>query len=489
MYYQSSKKRILKSQHIRKHSSGSFLPKALSSLLAVLLVGCTSVFLFLSPSSKTSLGTDKKDIPAEKLANEKLAEARFALKSNKQDNEPEEKTEVTGKKKERSSDSNTFKVAISKPEILQDLNKAKLSQKEDLTLLTRSLPKQSSRFKEKLAALTPEKNLIFYTLDPALQHYAEQIVSETNAPHAALVAIDPFSGKILALAEKSISLENAAFHAGFPAASLFKLITASAAIEKGAINPYSNIRYRGGTYTLNSWNYKPSKRSDRRVMSLSEAMGKSCNPVFARIAMEHLQPRTLRRYAEAFGFNQKLPFDIPLQPSSAKISSKAYPYSRAAAGFGDVHLTPVHAASIISGITNGGVLLQPGLVDKIVKPDGTILHRFEPRVLRRMIKPETAEALAITMRHTITRGTSKREFMRGSRPLISGAKIIGKTGTLRGHNPEGLNNWFIGAMTGKAKPIAVATLVVYPYSVSTRASRLARKLFQRHLQNSEVTRS
>jgi hypothetical protein len=83
------------------------------------------------------------------------------------------------------------------------------------------------------------------------------------------------------------------------------------------------------------------------------------------------------------------------------------------------------------------------------------------------------------MRYTTTVGTSRREFMRGSSPTLGAIDVAGKTGTLTGDNPVGLNNWFIGAAPIQNPKIAVAVITVDPRS-SSKASHLGRLVLQKY---------
>jgi cell division protein FtsI/penicillin-binding protein 2 len=133
----------------------------------------------------------------------------------------------------------------------------------------------------------------------------------------------------------------------------------------------------------------------------------------------------------------------------------------------------------MSGIANGGMLPRPQIVDTIVSPDGTVIHKQKSEVLQRIVEESTAQSLMEMMRNTTTIGTSRREFMRGSTPTLGQIDVAGKTGPLSGDNPQGLNNWFIGAAPISNPQIAVAVITVDPRQ-SSKASHLARLVFQRH---------
>jgi peptidoglycan glycosyltransferase len=341
-----------------------------------------------------------------------------------------------------------------------------------------STPTFSSRIGGRFASITPNSNVVFYTLTE-LQDFVVDLVSHARAPHVAVVAMNPKTGAILAIAGKSPSIPNIEYHAGFPAASLFKVVTAAAAVEQVGLEPNTLIPFRGGTYTLNQHNYLPNQNADRRIMSVGEAMGRSCNPVFGHIGVKYLDGSILARYANKFGFNRSLNFEVPLPVSEAQIpEGNLLEFSRTAAGFGEIYLSPVHAAALISGVANGGLLPKPRIVDQIVTVDGVTIGRSQPEALQRIVQPDTANSLIEMMRYTTTVGTSKRAFMQGGMPALRNIDAFGKTGTLSGKNPSGLNNWFIGAAPSNDPEIAVVAVTVNaPYS--SKASRIGRMVMQR----------
>lgn len=341
-------------------------------------------------------------------------------------------------------------------------------------------PRFEKRLGDRYASITKRNNFVFYTLDPELQEHVSKIVAQAQASHVAIVAMNPSNGAVLAIAGKSNSIDDIEYHAGFPAASLFKVVTAAAAVEHAGIASHSLIPFRGGNYTLNQANYYPDPRRDQRIMSVGEALGRSCNPVFGHIGVKYLNGKILSRYARQFGFNRPLGFEAPLPESSAWIpQDDLYELSRTSAGFGEVRVSPIHAAAFMSGIANGGMLPRPQIIDTVVSPDGTVIHKQKSEVLQRIVEESTAESLMEMMRNTTTIGTSRREFMRGSSPTLGTIDVAGKTGTLTGDNPQGLNNWFIGAAPISNPQLAVAVITVDPRH-SSKASHLARLVFQRH---------
>ena len=332
----------------------------------------------------------------------------------------------------------------------------------------------------KVAGISSRNELIYYSIDPALQGFVEALVKKVSMPHVAVVAMQPKTGRILAIADKSASIPSLSLHAGFPAASLFKLVTTAAALERGALRPTSLINFRGGNYTLNQWNYRPDPRADKRKMTITEALGKSINPVFARIALGHLNSETLRAYAETFGFNSDLQSEIPLPISTASIPLDDFGLSRTAAGFGEVRISPIHAAALMAGIANQGLMPKPSLVDRVVTPSGRVLYQYQPKMLKRLMRPDTSWSLMQMMEATTTIGTSRKEFVRSKRQVLPGIDVAAKTGTLKGVNPLGLNNWFIAAAPIDQPEIAVSVIVVDPRGLSLKASHIGRLVIQRY---------
>jgi peptidoglycan glycosyltransferase len=242
------------------------------------------------------------------------------------------------------------------------------------------------------------------------------------------------------------------------------------------------INFRGGNYTLNASNYFPDTRKDVRKMALAEALGKSCNPVFARVGLRYSSSYLLRKYAKLFGYNSDLGFDVPLLDSMATIPDDSYELSRTSAGFGAVKMSPIHAAVMMSTIANGGALVKPRLVERVTTADGTPIYEAPYReVIGRSLQTETAQTLMNMMHNTTTVGTSRRDFSGNNWLKQVGVKVAAKTGTLSGTNPRGLNRWFIAAAPIDKPTVAVAVLVVNPGNYLASPSRIGRQLIEETL--------
>ena len=322
-----------------------------------------------------------------------------------------------------------------------------------------------------------------YVLTPLLelQGYLEELVAEVKAPHIAMVALQPHSGRILALAGKSKTISgHVATHADFPAASLFKIITAAAALYDSKITPNSIIRFRGGNYTLNKYNYRPSTTHDKRTMTVAKAMGKSCNPVFGRLALGLRTPALLRDLALLFRFGLDLYSDFPLPRSRVYIPSDSYELARTGAGFGKVTISAVHAAAIMATLGNQGKFPTPHLIHQVISTKTSARHLTAPPP-KPIIEPSVAQQLLTMMESTITEGTAKPAFIGKHGKRLLPFRVAGKTGTLRGKDPKGLTKWFIAAAPLPNPRIAVAIVVVNPRYLRDRPTFLGKQVLQRFL--------
>ena len=344
------------------------------------------------------------------------------------------------------------------------------------------IPKLATRYGSRLAGRGSEGEIVEFTADSKLQDFTAKLIATIKAPHVAAVVMDPTTGRILSMAGKSSTVKSPLTHAHFPSASLFKIVTSASALENGKVNPYTMINFRGGNYTLNASNYFPDTRKDVRKMALAEALGKSCNPVFARVGLRYSSSYLLRKYAKLFGYNSDLGFDVPLLDSMATIPDDSYELSRTAAGFGAVKMSPIHAAVMMSTIANGGALVKPRLVERVTTSDGTPIYEAPYReVLGRSLQSETAQTLMSMMHNTTTVGTSRRDFSGNNWLKQVGVKVAAKTGTLSGTNPRGLNRWFIAAAPIDKPTVAVAVLVVNPGNYLASPSRIGRQLIEQTL--------
>jgi cell division protein FtsI/penicillin-binding protein 2 len=321
-------------------------------------------------------------------------------------------------------------------------------------------------------ATTVEGKEARFTIDPNLQGQMVKLLKTYKPVGAAVVALDPKTGKVLAMAEYG---EGQATKPLYPAASVFKIITGAALIEKG-VSPDDETCFHGGMHGIVGKLLQDKPRLDRRCLSLSMALAKSANVVFAKMAVKHLDGDDLRKEAERFLFNRPL-FDQPVEQSSASIPDSGLDFAKSAAGFGQVKLSPMHAALIAAAVGNGGIAEEPSLLDEVggeeVPPTGSI----------RLMNAETADALREMMKLTVSQGTATASFRERHRNILGDIQVAGKTGSLSTHTrgPFKDYSWFVGFAPANDPKIAVAAVVVNGLKWRVHAPFIAREALKAYL--------
>jgi len=303
-----------------------------------------------------------------------------------------------------------------------------------------------------------------YTLVPELQKEAETVLSRYDVPYGAFVAVEPKTGRILAMAEyaKDPADRGHLFTAGHPAASLIKIVTASAALDTARITPESVYRFEGSPYKLSARKLSPKNaRRENNETTFGQALGKSNNVVFAKVGADVVGPERFSQALYAFGFNRPIPFDFPLEESHALVPAERFELGKTAAGLENAFISPVHAALLAAAVANDGVMMRPYVLEEVDDAAGVPLYRADtPRVYDRTATERVAKLVGEMMRNTVTEGTSRSTLRKSAKKLLSRVARAGKTGTLTGEEPPGRYEWFIGFAPAENPDIAVAGLVV-----------------------------
>jgi cell division protein FtsI/penicillin-binding protein 2 len=153
------------------------------------------------------------------------------------------------------------------------------------------------------------------TLDFELQAKALQWISQVGGVRAALVAVDPMSGRVLALAGTNVDGRNSALSGTYPAASVFKIITAAAAVEKAGLSGASVLQYDGAKHTLYKSNVVKGVDQGIHKATLRSSFAESVNSVFGKLGAHEIGGQGLLSVANRFGFNRRLNFEMPLEAS------------------------------------------------------------------------------------------------------------------------------------------------------------------------------
>ncbi len=337
-----------------------------------------------------------------------------------------------------------------------------------------------NEFPEYLTAPNQGSVAVEYTFDKDLHNHIASIYRAYKPDYATFVAIDPATGKVLSLTsyvKDEDYVGNFALGASYPAASLFKMVSAAAAIDSKLVSSKTVIPFNGKSTTLyKSQVLRHKDNKYTRRMTFSEAFARSSNPVFGRLGIEYLNDELLFKYAEKMGFGVQLAQDLPVPPSRFNMGlTEEWERAEASSGFTkDINMSPVHAASIAAAIVNDGELLEPYAIASVRDQQGNVVFEGEKVVSRQMFSKSTAQTMKKMMRETARIGSARKSFSSHRRyKAYKEAEFGGKTGSLSGLNPEGRYGWFVGYGERNGQQIAYASLVVYKDKWVVRAARVA----------------
>jgi peptidoglycan glycosyltransferase len=340
------------------------------------------------------------------------------------------------------------------------------------------------------------------TLDPTLQALAEKLLSEARAPRGAIVAMAP-DGRILALAGRrseptakpvrgaaavppgaamaavipAAAITAPAFdwrlatEVWAPAASVFKLVTASALVAAG-VDPSDKVCFHGGLRSVQESNLRDDKR-DSRCESLIYGVAHSNNAILGKLAFQKLAPAELTRFAHDLGVAEGLP-GAELHGTAGAIeipAARDLSFAQTAAGFSGSRLSAVGGALLAATFADDGEQPQPWLVTSI---DGVAVP---PPGKRRAVTSEVARAVGRMMQATCEFGSASRSF--GRRQAV---RVAGKTGTLTRTEPFYMeHSWFVGYAPAEQPEIVVSVVLGNPENWHLRGHEAARRLIDRAL--------
>jgi peptidoglycan glycosyltransferase len=329
-------------------------------------------------------------------------------------------------------------------------------------------------------------NNLYLTLDNRLQQQACDLISPYTG--AALV-LNPQTGEILALASspsfnpnpKALEsqwdqirtdpgdpLLNRATQGLYPPGSTMKIAVACIGLEKDPALPgeawdcTGQITIQGRI--LHCWAVHGN-------VDLESALADSCDTYFAHLGLE-IGAADFTRGLQDFGWGAPLSFDLPVSQIPLYQDSLQDPngLAESAIGQGRILTTPLYMAMVAGAIGNGGVMMQPYLVQQIKDPDGGTLWQARPRVLRTVTTPQVASIVKQDMVDVVQEGT-------GTGVNIPGLDVAGKTGSAE--NPGGAaHSWFVAFAPASSPQVAVAVLVEHGGEGSQVAGPIARQLIQ-----------
>ncbi|WP_338698443.1 penicillin-binding protein 2 [Streptomyces sp. Q6] len=303
-----------------------------------------------------------------------------------------------------------------------------------------------------------------------------------NRGKGAVAAIEPSTGKILALAstpsydpsvfagnstkegetfakldkDKDKPLLNRALRETYPPGSTFKLVTAAAALESGKVTDPDAKTDSPVPFIMK--NTRTELKNEGAIqcenVSLREALRVSCNSVFGKLGQD-MGVDTMREEAEKFGFNEEQ--FVPVRANASVFSKDMDPSQTALSSIGQYNTaaTPLQMAMVASAIANDGTLMKPYMVDELKASNLDTIEKTKPEELSKPLSEENAQRLQSMMETVVNDGT-------GQNARIPNVTVGGKTGTAQHgvDNSEKPYAWFVSyAKTTSGSPVAVAVVV------------------------------
>ena len=321
---------------------------------------------------------------------------------------------------------------------------------------------------------------VHLTLAHNLQMVAERAlanaVAQTQATGARAIVQRVKTGEILAMAAvpdfapddyqavPSTTWQNSCIGRVFDPGSTMKSIIVAAAMNEGLIRPDSRFDVGHG-----SWHYGGYTLHDKVYGNVDvwTIIKKSSNIGAAQIGLM-LGNRRMECYLRAFGFGQKLGIDLPgeerglLPPATSWDMVKP---TRIAIGQG-ISVTPLQMLNAYCTIANGGKLMRPYVVSKVVTPQGVVVHENVPKVIGRPIRPEVAAQMRAMLMTVTEEGT-------GRRAVVDGYTVAGKTGTAQmvqeGGGYSQTDYWasFVGFLPAEQPEFGIIVIIDRPRGMRT----------------------
>ncbi len=346
-------------------------------------------------------------------------------------------------------------------------------------------------FTEKVVnELQEQKNIgdnVYTSLNTTLQTVAYEALGSYDG---AVVVLEPSTGKILAMVSKpgfdpntlsedwdelissqNGELLNRATQGQYPPGSVFKIVTALEYYrQNGSFDGFSydcegSITHDG--YTISCYNGTVHGAEDFRT-----AFAKSCNAAFASMGLI-LDRASFTETCESLLFNTDLPISFPYNKSKFSLddSTEDTVAMMTAMGQGETTVSPMHIAMITAAVANGGVLMNPYVIERVESYTGTVVENYSPSSYGKLMSAQEAEALTGLMEAVVSEGTGR---------ALNGASytVAGKTGTAEFSSDKSQSHaWFTGFSNIESPDIVVTVIVEEEGSGSEYAVPIAKKIF------------
>lgn len=338
----------------------------------------------------------------------------------------------------------------------------------------------------------PGHNLVL-TIDQTIQFFVEReldkIVDVHHPKLAVIIVMNPKTGEILAMGNRptfnpgdwrkypqSVWDHNPSIWYNYEPGSTFKIITAAAALEEGAVKP-SDTFYDPGYIKVADRTIRCWYDGGHGSQTFEEVAQNSCNPGFITVGLR-LGKDKFYKYINAFGLSQKTAISLPGEELGIEIPQKdATELNIATMSIGQsIAVTPIQLLTATSAVANGGVLLKPSLVKAITDADGKVIKEFKPEPVRQVISKNTAQTLMELLTNVVSKGTGRGAF-------VEGYGAAGKTGTAQVVGPGGYADGkyvasFMGFAPADDPQIAALVMVAEPTGPVHFGSQVAAPAFK-----------
>lgn len=279
---------------------------------------------------------------------------------------------------------------------------------------------------------------VHLTIDTSIQHLAEKeleaTITKNRAKAGVAIVVEPFTGEVLALAnypsfdpnnfskESAQQKRNRAIADSFEPGSIFKTILAAAALEEGVVGKEDLFYCEMGKYAFGGKIIHDTHPNGwlpfYKILQVSSNIG------FTKVA-EKLKKDRYFRYIEKFGFGQITGIDMPGEiPGLLRRPESWSAVDLATHAFGQgISVTPMQMVMAYAAVANGGFLMRPYVVSRVMSPNGDVLVQNQPHVVRRVISEKTSHLLASMLKEVTSEGGT------GTMANIEGFDVAGKTGT------------------------------------------------------------
>jgi cell division protein FtsI (penicillin-binding protein 3) len=334
---------------------------------------------------------------------------------------------------------------------------------------------------------------VVLALDEAVQHVAERelerAMAETQAAAGMVVAVEPFSGEVVAMAGRptfnpnrynaypSSRWRNRAVSDVFEPGSIFKIVTAAAGIQENVVAPDEVLDCGNGRIEIAGTVINDHAVFDR--LTFAQAVAKSSDIGMIRVA-QRLGRENFARYVRDFGFGAATGVELPGESAGlfrpvARWSALSLP----SLSFGqEIGTTGLQIAMAAAAVANGGYLMKPILVKRVEDAEGRPVREAKPFVVRRVLTPDAVETLTGILRTVVADGT-------GRRAAVPGYVVAGKTGTAQKVDPSGRYSMvdhvasFVGFAPASRPALVILASLDSPRGPANQGGDVAAPLFAR----------